>query len=98
MLIFELHGFTKSDKGRQSLFVEVSEPVASSSGDFFCTVRAPFLFQSDKDIYGVDAIHAAETALQFLQASMQGLPIFDEDDLLLDIEALIARRIHAIRS
>jgi hypothetical protein len=58
--------------------VVIERPIRDpESGDYYCRIHAPQLFEADKQIYGIDEENSFECAKRFMQSLLQ-------DKILLD--------------
>jgi len=61
-----LNAMATKDNQKEAFKLIVSEPI-DGSGDCFCEVEAPLLFDGRKSIHGADADQAKELAVNFVK-------------------------------
>jgi hypothetical protein len=65
----EFNGFVEDSAGiRRSFQLRISQSHKTDENDYFCTVQAPLLLDSEKRIFGIDEEQAHQLAVRFVMS------------------------------
>ena len=80
MIIIEINIFIEENGETKPFYLSIEEPRRSvGSDDYYCRIISPVLFNSEKDIFGVDENQAIDLAKNFANSALKGKKFFDSN-------------------
>ena len=77
--MLEIDAFVDDDE-KSPFHLRISSPKkAEKTGAWYCRVHAPSLFETGKDIFGVDEEQAEQLAIRFVKSLLNGKRLIDSD-------------------